>query len=199
MGKTNSAFTLVEVMIVVSVLVILAVITLLFLRGQIFKGNDARRKADLSRIRVAIEEYEKDHNCYPPPELLRCNPGTGLQPYLDKIPCDPVTKIDYVYEYDTSNVCSDWYRLFANMQSNDLSGSGYFNPNGTGVYCVTSPNAKACKYEDRGNYYACKSGVCIPIMYDKSVGGWECANKFPSSNCNGQCPNPRNECRPTQR
>ena len=81
--------TLVELLIVVSIIILLVLIAIAFFRGQLFKGLDAKRKADINRIKVAIEEYEKDHDCYPPPQIVVCDPGTGLSPYLDKIPCDP--------------------------------------------------------------------------------------------------------------
>ena len=115
MGRKNSGFTLVELVIVLAIIAILAVIALLYLRGQLFKGNDARRKGDLNRISLALEEYEKDHNCYPPTSqpgselLMECDPGTGLEPYLSKIPCDPVRLSSYYYEYDPDNYDPDAY------------------------------------------------------------------------------------------
>ena len=64
----------------------MAILIVAYLRSQVFKGNDARRKADLKRIGVAVEEYEKDKNCYPLPSLLTCNPGKGLLLILTKSP-----------------------------------------------------------------------------------------------------------------
>lgn len=192
-------FTLVELLIALTIVAILAAAAILYMRGQLFKANDARRKADLEKIRVAVEEYEKDHNCYPPPELMTCNPGTGLKPYLDKIPCDPVTGNSYVYEYDTAKTCSDWFRLFANFQNfTDLPDSGYRDLSGNSVYCISSPNALSCRYVNLKDYYACVSGSCVPINFNRSINKYECANKFSSSNCNNQCRNPINECRRTQ-
>ena len=92
--------TLTEILVVVAIISLLSVLVTGYLRTQVFKGNDARRKADLNRIGIALEEYEKDNGCYPLPNLVVCNPGIGLQPYLDKIPCDPETGEDYVYDKD---------------------------------------------------------------------------------------------------
>lgn len=66
MGRKNSGFTLVELLVVIAFLAIIAVIIINALRSSLWKGNDAKRKADLDRIKIALEEYEKDHNCYPP-------------------------------------------------------------------------------------------------------------------------------------
>src|SRR5271157_5862912 len=100
--KFFSGFTLVELMIVLAFLAVLIAIVIVFFTGQIAKGTDAQRKSDMNRIKLALEEYEKDHNCYPPKDLVTCNVaplnGTGLRPYLEKIPCDPATGSSYDYE-----------------------------------------------------------------------------------------------------
>lgn len=197
--KLQRAFTLIELLIVVVFLAIMAVIVISALRSSLLRGNDARRKSDMNRIKIAIEEYEKDHNCYPPISLLNCDPGTGLQPYLNKIPCDPTTGQSYSYEVDDTRACADWYRLFGNLQlPASLTGSGYIASNGTAVYCQISENAPDCNLSDMGTYYACKSGVCVPISFDKSVGAWECYNKFSNSSCNNQCGSAASQCRSTK-
>src|SRR5690242_15379639 len=98
--KYSRGFTLTELIIVVSIIGFLAVLSLIYLRTQTFKGTDAKRKSDIKNIQVAIEEYEKDNDCYPLPQVVTCEPGTGLSPYMSKIPCDPTTKASYYYEYD---------------------------------------------------------------------------------------------------
>src|SRR3990170_6469076 len=97
--KNQSGITLTELMIVVVIIAALALLAFWALRTQIFKGYDARRKGDIARIKVAVEEYEKDHDCYPLPQLVVCDPGTGLRPYLDSIPCDPRTGASYYYDH----------------------------------------------------------------------------------------------------
>lgn len=136
--------TLVELLVVVAVISMLAVISVSFLRPQLFKGTDAKRKSDLRRIQVALEEYEKDKDCYPPPALVTCNPGDGLTPYLSKIPCDPKTKSDYFYETDGSS-CSLWYRIYSNLenlQDPDIGKVGCDSGCGPGYnFFLGSPNA----------------------------------------------------------
>lgn len=124
--------TLVELLVVVAVISMLTVISVSFLRPQLFKGTDAKRKSDLRRIQVALEEYEKDKNCYPAPDLLGCNPGVGLTPYLSKIPCDPKTKQSYFYENEGTS-CPSWYRIYANLENTQ-------DPEGPNFY-LGSPNA----------------------------------------------------------
>jgi prepilin-type N-terminal cleavage/methylation domain-containing protein len=139
--KNNKGFTLVELMIVVSILAFIAIIAIAYFRGQLFKGNDARRKSDLNRISIAIEEYEKDHNCYPLPYIVSCSPGTGLQPYLEKTPCDPRTNSTYEYEYEES-ACPSWYRIYTVLDNpHDSAVTEGIGPGSAFNYYRSSTNA----------------------------------------------------------
>jgi type II secretory pathway pseudopilin PulG len=185
----KKGMTLVEILIVASIVIFLVIMAIAFFRNQLFKGNDARRKADLRKIQAAVEEYEKDHDCYPPPALLTCKPGDGLKPYLEKIPCDPVTGEDYPYTFEGAS-CPDWYKLFAFLE-NGGTGSG-FGPDGSYNYYVSSPNAPGGGLLEEPGYYGCKTGVCTPLF-----SRLECTPNFTSSNCGGRCgtpANPRNQC-----
>ncbi|HKC04344.1 MAG TPA: prepilin-type N-terminal cleavage/methylation domain-containing protein [Patescibacteria group bacterium] len=181
--KKQSGMTLIELVIVVTIIAALAVIALAFYRNQSAKSLDAKRKADLARIQVAVEEYEKDHNCYPAPQLLNCNPGTGLQPYIDRIPCDPITKASYYYDYD-ANACASWYRIYANL--NDKSGTP-IGPNGAFNYYASSPNAPEASLTQVGNLFGCKGGFCVQVLWNSLRPGPECDPTFKSSTCYGQC------------
>lgn len=154
-----------------------------YFRSQIYKAKDAKRKADINRIQQAVEEYEKDHDCYPPPELLVCDPGFGLKPYLNKIPCDPVTGESYPYEVD-NDVCASWYRSFSDL----YIGGSPVGPDGAYKYSATSPNApNASLYPS--DFYGCKNGSCSPIYWDVSIPGLECSPNWGRSDCYSNCPN----------
>lgn len=192
----SKGVTLIELLIVVSIIVFLALIGIWYFRSQIFKANDARRKADLHRIQVAIEEYEKDHNCYPPPELLVCSPGTGLKPYINKIPCDPTTGASYDYQYDAPT-CPTWYRLATVLEvTNDPDANANCDPYN---YTASSPNAPVCNTNfSTSNYYGCKSGACVPLLWNSSRPGVECDPHYLNANCYDQCGDPRRECQQWQ-
>lgn len=144
--SARSGFTLVEVLIVVSIVAFLAGMSIYLLSSQIFKGNDAKRKSDINRIQIAIEEYEKDNDCYPTAQTVSCTPDTGLRPYLDKTPCDPKTKSSYYYENDGS-ICPRWYKLYANLENEkdayitQLGCTEGCGPGAAYNYYVASPNA----------------------------------------------------------
>jgi len=185
--------TLTEILIVVGILTFLILMVTVAFRSQLFKGNDAKRKGDIHRIQVAIEEYEKDNNCYPLPDQVVCDPGTGLQPYIDKIPCDPTTNSSYVYEHEDS-LCPDWYRVLANLENaSDSDAQSACGPEGTYNFYQSSPNAPLCNLTE-SDFYGCINGVCTPISWDNLRPGPECDPNYQNASCYGQCGNPINEC-----
>jgi Tfp pilus assembly protein PilE len=212
----SSGVTLQELLIVVTILVMLMAIILWYFRNQIFKGSDAKRKGDIHKIQVAVEEYEKDNNCYPLPSLVVCDPGTGLKPYMSQVPCDPDTNASYYYEHEDSS-CPSWYRIYTNLSNlQDTDITGLCGPGYSYNYFATSPNASDPECipvdgdgDDGGNgngggevgedFYGCFSGVCIPIIWDPLRPGPECDPNYGNSSCYGQCTDPdtgqpQNEC-----
>ena len=206
--------TLIEIIIVVTIIVVLAVIALLYLRNQAFKGQDGRRKADIRRIQTAAEEYERDHNCYPLPSLMSCNPGTGLTPYINKIPCDPVNGGSYMYIIQDS-VCPTWYKIYSKLgNSADTSIINNIGPNGAFNYVAGSANAPADTSSSpatnspsftpspsgfsgpNSGFYGCSGGVCVPIAWDQTRPGPACDPNYQNSTCYGQCGPAQNECTP---
>ncbi|MFC1625469.1 type II secretion system protein [Patescibacteria group bacterium] len=225
MGRSNfkgnilkKGFTLVELMIVISILSFLVLVSVLASRTQIFKGYDARRKGDIHKIQVAVEEYEKDNNCYPLPQYVACNPGVNLKPYTNKVPCDPRTNASYFYDHQDS-ACPQWYRIYSKLENeNDESIISNIGPNGAFNYSASSPNAPSVVQVAGGSptaapsgggeeeeeepplvetdFYGCRSGVCTPILWDVERGAPECDPNFQNPTCYDVCDNPGNECTP---
>lgn len=138
----KNGMTLIEVMISMTIIGFLTVLVTFYLRSQVFKANDVKRKSDLNKIGIALEEYEKDHDCYPAVAIVTCNPGLGLKPYLDKIPCDVVFQTSYGYQIDTATTCAKWYRLFSKLEnSKDSDYQVGIGPGSLYNFVYTSPNA----------------------------------------------------------
>jgi prepilin-type N-terminal cleavage/methylation domain-containing protein len=206
MKRNNRGLTFVELMIVIGIIAFLAVLISVYLRSQIYKSYDARRKAEIKRISIAVEEYEKDNNCYPLPSALSCTIGTGLRPYLEKVPCDPMTGASYMYEHEDST-CPRWYKIYSVL--NNESDSDYvtgIGPNSAFNYVSQSPNAPSNVSNGGGgggggggtapetDFYGCFSGVCTLIQWDTDRPGPSCDPNFQNSTCYGQCANLANEC-----
>jgi general secretion pathway protein G len=80
-------FTLIELMIVLSLMVVLATMGLVQYRNSQIFAKEAVLKSDLFRMREAIDQYYADKNQYP--STLDALVSEG---YLRKLPDDPFTR-----------------------------------------------------------------------------------------------------------
>lgn len=118
--RLKKGFTLVELLIVITILAILIIIGMISWRLQIDKARDADKKDDLYRISVAFEEYFSDNECYPPSDILTNCGGNELDPYLDKIPCDPTTGLPYCYVTDSVHpTCYQNFKVLTPLKFQD--------------------------------------------------------------------------------
>ena len=87
------AFTLVEMLLVVTIIGILAALVVPKMVGRSQQARETAVRADLSAIKTALDAYEVDNGNYPKSlmELVQ-PPGNARNwrgPYLDKVPEDP--------------------------------------------------------------------------------------------------------------
>ncbi|NOZ13384.1 MAG: prepilin-type N-terminal cleavage/methylation domain-containing protein [Acidobacteria bacterium] len=102
-GKTgNSGFTVIELMVVLTIIGILSAIGVNYHRKAIIQTKEAVLKEDLFQMRDAIEQYYADKSKYPQDLQTLVDEG-----YLRKIPVDPITKSadtwELVYEQPVDN------------------------------------------------------------------------------------------------
>jgi prepilin-type N-terminal cleavage/methylation domain-containing protein len=129
----KKGFTLVELIIVIAIIAMMAVMMTGNLNPAMLvgKANDATRKKDVRRIKVAFEEYYNDKGCYPSGAILdalnnAANCVTGIfSPWLGSWPCDPVKRIPYHIYVDQVaqggvgvNVdCPRQYSIYTNLEN----------------------------------------------------------------------------------
>lgn len=122
--NNKKGFTLVELLIVMTILAIMTVILIGILNpiAIVNKANDARRKKDLGRIKVAMEEYFSDKGCYPTgTKLSELNNGTycgsdTFSPWLSSWPCDPSKRTVYTLVVE-SGLCPHWFKIYTNLEN----------------------------------------------------------------------------------
>lgn len=82
----DHGFTLIELMVVISLIVVLASMGLVQYRNSVVRAKEAALKEDLFRMRDAIDQYYTDKNQYPGTIEALVSDG-----YLRKVPDDPFT------------------------------------------------------------------------------------------------------------
>lgn len=104
--KKQTGFTLIEVLMVTSIIALLLVSTAVYMRSSLERGRDGRRKADLRRLAELLEEHYNDKGTYPTElEMADCGSSTGnpLTKYQATIPCEPQSDINYAYIPEPTN------------------------------------------------------------------------------------------------
>ena len=131
--KNKKGFTMVELLVVISIIALLFAAGMYALSASRMKGRDAKRKGDISGLDKAISMYINDNGAAPAntvPGTGEClsdtnNPGLALKTYMSVIPVDPryptqltgVAITDGVPTTAPNGVCYYYYKV--------ASGSGY--------------------------------------------------------------------------
>lgn len=198
----NRGLTLIEWLIVIAIISILLIIVFAHINPlrERDRAADSRRKADLDRISIALEEFYSDHDYYPTLETF--NLSGGLRPYLSETPRDPDTNESYAYSPESST-CPQYYRIYTNLRWEDdpaiadvgcQSGCG---PGGAYNYGVSSsntalvveevegcygqPNCTICEEDPDGNCGCNLVGKCCVLSLGDCPD--ECASCYLSSQC----------------
>ena len=102
--QTKKGFTLIELLVVISIIGLLSSIVLTSVNSARAKARDARRKADMRQLELAIQFYYDTNGTFPPSvtsaDSMHSTTEGGvnwpiafrneLAPYLPTIPLDPV-------------------------------------------------------------------------------------------------------------
>ncbi len=173
--KTPNGFTLGEILVVVTLIVILGLASLIGLNphAQFLRGHDTVRRDNLAKLKTALENYYNDHSCYPEKSVLTQCGSNALQPYLDKVLCDPATKEPYtVYTTPIDSSCPQKYAIYTtlSMTNDPKSNNIYYCPNTIAVSSTDMSYidlVKGCSGKQLCEVsYGCKNGACVIVAQD---------------------------------
>jgi general secretion pathway protein G len=156
MRNNKSGFTLVELLVVMSILGVLVTLVAGGFRTAQLRGRDAQRKADLKEIANSLELFYSDYGKYPDAsgtQIAACpydpvgETGTACTwgddeftdsktVYFKELPGDPESSYNYVYRLVPSSN-NQKYQLFARLENPR-------DPNCLGGDCSTSPVSISC-------------------------------------------------------
>ena len=127
MIRQSDGFTLIEVLIVVTLIVVLASVGMPTYRNSVQRAREAVLSEDLFRLREAIDQYYADKNRYP--STLQDLVSDG---YLREIPKDPMTDSADTWQTeaapaDPSNPSAEpgVYQVKSGSEGTALDGSKY--------------------------------------------------------------------------
>lgn len=142
MKNNPQGFTLVELLIVVSVIAILSIVGIAVFTSAQEQTRDARRKADIQAIQKSLESHYNDSSCGATAAVSYCGITATTTAILfanGSIPLNPAPGgADYTYP----TVAASSYTTCAQLENN----TGNYNDAGT------TPNAT-----NTGTYYCLKN------------------------------------------
>jgi general secretion pathway protein G len=125
--RSGSGFTLIELMVVMSLIVILASIGLTLYTNSVIRAKESVLKEDLFRMRDAIDQYYADKGKYP-----ATLDSLVSEKYLRSIPMDPFTNSADTWrsvpsEPDPTNPTADSgvYDVRSGSEQKALDGTNY--------------------------------------------------------------------------
>jgi len=159
--KKNSGLTLIELLVVIAILALLLLIAFMSWRSQFDKAKDAAKKDDLQRLSIALENYFNDNDCYPIAGTMADCATNDLVPYIQTIPCDPVTDTPYCYIPDiTDPSCPRYYRLLSSLDYTEDPIITKLQCHGS-EFCGYEPT---CATPEQSGYNYGVSSLNIPVL-----------------------------------
>lgn len=150
----NKGFTIVELIVTVSIIALLTAITVSNLASSKAKARDGKRISDIVNLQFALELFFDRCNQYPTrsgalPNLDAnngCPTGVTLRSFISRIPTPPGTDI-YAYGVNNETTPTDYVlqadlELYNQALIDDVD--GVQNYSGVGFDCEDSPNFIFC-------------------------------------------------------
>jgi general secretion pathway protein G len=127
LANASDGFTLIELIVVISLVVVLSSIAFATYRDSVQRGREAVLREDLFRMRDAIDQYYADKGKYPPGLEDLVSAG-----YMRRVPVDPITRSDSTWqtvpaEPDPNNpsIETGIFNVKSGAEGNSLDGSPY--------------------------------------------------------------------------
>ena len=118
--KEANGFTMIELMIVVSIVGILATLAVPSYQGTLLRAREAALRQDLFTMREVLDQHRADQGKYPPSLQALVDAG-----YLRAIPNDPFTNLATTWQEITTPVEEGVVDVFSGSDLVGTNGAPY--------------------------------------------------------------------------
>ena len=158
---SSKGFTLVELLIVISIIGVLSALLMANFIGVRQRARDSQRKSDLRQIQSALELYKSDSSSSTYPSavpnatcsnsrvLIADTSNCNSTVYMKRVPLDPMGT-SYYYSYSAS---TDTYILASCLENPSDRGSDVFSDTTTPKSTDIDPNIKTNLVCTSSTYY----------------------------------------------
>jgi len=126
----NSGFTLIEILVTITIIALVSTIGVTGYQAVSRGGRDALRKTDLEQIRSALEIYKSENNSYP--SVDNCIPAELSLDYINPYPQDPKTP---AFQYCYKSTSPLTYELCTHLENEDQNDNYCGNESACGSGC----------------------------------------------------------------
>lgn len=132
-SKKNRGFTLIEVLVAVSIVSILLSVISISVSGSRKDARNATRQTDIKQIGTALELYYTDEERYITSDRNLCK-GDSIGKFIESVSEDPLSgdtnQICYTWVDNTASICKNKFCVYATLEG---IGVGYFAASHKGV------------------------------------------------------------------
>lgn len=146
MKNKNKAYTLMELLIIIALLILFAFLAIVLINpyAQMQKGNDSKRKYEVSEMSRIFDEFFNDYGVYPDDSQACYNDASqendvcacficgadpaspSFHPYFSTLPCDPQHPAqNYLYEYQCSG--KKWFKIYTKLYNSPVVQTNEYN------------------------------------------------------------------------
>lgn len=151
--RNKGGFTLVELLISVSIIAILGVILVVNFSSAQKSGRDQRRISDLKAVQNAAEQFYLLNGSKYPTSVAVGWTGPGSQIILDKFPTDPKSNVGVAVTYAVVTINNSAYCFCAKVENYKYGN----NDNGTDCTIFGESDINNCKVDPNSCYFCVKN------------------------------------------
>jgi prepilin-type N-terminal cleavage/methylation domain-containing protein len=143
-NKWSKAFTLIELVIVITIIGVMITIPVVGYAQVTKKSRDTRRKQDIDKINTALSQYRAENGKYPIESTYAALSADLVPTFLTQLPVDPRNSGVNVYYYSSTD--GESFTLYATLENTVGGNNEKYVATMTGGISITGAPAAPSSY-----------------------------------------------------